>query len=386
MTDRSETNPTPEVVRDGDALRRLTTRLRGQSRIALDTEAASFHRYVDRVYLIQASSAHETALVDPLAVDDLRAIGDLLADPGIEKIFHDADYDLRILDRDYGFTGRRLWDTRIAAQLAGETAFGLGALLEKHFDIRLSKKLQRADWSQRPLTPEMIAYAANDTAHLPALRDVLADTLRALGRLAWAEEEFARLEGVRWSPGAQGEDPFLKLKGAKALSSRSLAVLRALYTWRDRLAAGMDRAPFRVMGNDALLAMAKTVPNTPEQLAQVPELPSSLARRHGSQVLAAITEALARPQSEWPVVERTRRPKSDPEADARYQRLRALRAERAQAVQLDPGLICPNGTLQAIARAAPRTAAELDQIDELRRWQREAMDERKLLAAVGGGT
>ncbi|HKI93787.1 MAG TPA: HRDC domain-containing protein, partial [Gemmatimonadales bacterium] len=93
---------------------------------------------------------------------------------------------------------------------------------------------------------------------------------------------------------------------------------------------------------------------------------------------------LALPRSEWPVIERTRRPKPDPEADARYQRLRTLRAERAHAVQLDPGLVCPNGTLHAIARAAPRAADELAQIGELRRWQREAMDEVKLLAAVRG--
>ena len=384
MTDRTDSNPSPEVIRDGAALERLAARLRDQSRIALDTEAASFHRYVDRVYLIQASSASETALVDPLAVDDLRAIGDLLSDPEIEKIFHDADYDLRILDRDYGFTARRLWDTRIAAQLAGETAFGLGALLAKYFDIRLSKKLQRADWSQRPLTPEMIAYAANDTAHLPELRDVLADALRKLGRLAWAEEEFERLEGIHWSPGAEGEDAYLKLKGAKALAPRSLAVLRALFAWRDRLAAELDRAPFRIMGNDALMAIAKAVPTSPTELAEVRDLPSALARRHGPQVLAAVGEALALPRSEWPVIERTRRPKPDPEADARYQRLRTLRAERAQAVQLDPGLVCPNGTLHAIARTAPRAAAELDQIGELRRWQREAMDEGKLLAAVRG--
>ncbi|HKI93867.1 MAG TPA: ribonuclease D [Gemmatimonadales bacterium] len=384
MTDRTDSKPSPEVIRDGAALERLAARLRDQSRIALDTEAASFHRYVDRVYLIQASSASETALVDPLAVDDLRAIGDLLSDPEIEKIFHDADYDLRILDRDYGFTARRLWDTRIAAQLAGETAFGLGALLAKYFDLRLSKKLQRADWSQRPLTPEMIAYAANDTAHLPELRDVLADALRKLGRLAWAEEEFERLEGVHWSPGAAGEDAYLKLKGAKALAPRSLAVLRALFAWRDRLAAELDRAPFRIMGNDALMAIAKAVPTSPTELAEVRDLPSALARRHGPQVLAAVGEALALPRSEWPVIERTRRPKPDPEADARYQRLRTLRAERAQAVRLDPGLVCPNGTLHAIARTAPRAAAELDQIGELRRWQREAMDEGKLLAAVRG--
>ena len=177
---------TPTLITDNPALRALAERLRRAPRVALDTEAASFHRYIDRVYLLQASSDDESALIDPLLVDDLTPIGQLLADPTLEVIFHDADYDLRILQRDYGFVGRRIWDTRVAAQLCGEPAIGLSALLEKHFGIRLSKELQRADWSERPLTDAMIAYAAADTAYLPALRDRLAEQLAALGRAHWA--------------------------------------------------------------------------------------------------------------------------------------------------------------------------------------------------------
>lgn len=382
MTDPASPDPDPLLVRDAATLRELAARLAERSRVALDTEAASFHRYVDRVYLIQASSDDETAVVDPLAVDDLSAIGEILAEDAVEKIFHDADYDLRILDRDYGFRGRRIWDTRIAAQLAGETAFGLGALLEKYFDIRVSKKLQRADWSRRPLTDEMIRYAANDTAHLPALRDRLAERLRAMGRLAWAEEEFALLEGVRWTGTRHGEDAFLRLKGAKALPRRALAILRAVYEWREGIAQHLDRAPFRIIGNDALMAIAKAAPAAAADLGKIAELPAAIARRHGEALLGAVAEALAQPPSSWPIVERARRPTPDPEADARYQRLRALRTERAEAVILDPGILCPNGTLQAVARAAPRTSEDLDAINDLRRWQREALGEHAILDAV----
>ena len=110
----------PQIFADAAALSKLATRLAARPRIAIDTEAASFHRYVDRVYLVQVSSDSEVALVDPLAVDDLSPIGALLADPMVEVVFHDADYDLRILNRDYGFVARCVFDTRIAAQLAGE--------------------------------------------------------------------------------------------------------------------------------------------------------------------------------------------------------------------------------------------------------------------------
>jgi ribonuclease D len=374
--------PNPPLIADPRDLEQLVARLRAGPRVGFDTEAASFHRYVDRVYLIQLSSDRETALVDPLAIAEPAAIGLLLADPGTEVIFHDADYDLRMLDRDYGFRACRIWDTRVAAQLAGEQSFGLSALLERHFGIRLSKKLQRADWSVRPLTGEMIAYAAADTAYLPALRDHLADRLRELGRLAWAEEEFLRLEQVRWNGRPDPADGFLELKGAKQLKPPQLAVLRTVWSWRERTAQALDRAPFRVIANDLLVTLGRFAPESPSALADVPGMPASIARRYGEELLTAIAAGLATPQAEWPQVERRPRPRHDPEVDARFQRLRELRAERAPAVGLDPGLVCANGVLQEIARAAPQASSDLDAIAELRRWQREILGDEAILRTV----
>src|SRR5207247_5595050 len=171
--------------------------------------------------------------------------------------------DLRIFDRDYGFRAVRVFDTRIAAQLAGEPAVGLAALLEKYVGVKLTKEHQKGDWSRRPLPPAMLEYAAADTRHLPALREALAARLRELGRLEWAAEEFTRLEALRWTGTADGADAFLRVKGAKVLPPRSLAALRELYRWRDTLAAEQDRATFRIVGNDALLAVAKAVPRSP---------------------------------------------------------------------------------------------------------------------------
>ena len=131
--------------------------------IAIDTEGASFHRFVDRIYLLQLSTHDATAVVDPLAVGRPERLGALLEDRRVEKVLHDADYDLRLLHQDYGWNTRNIFDTRIAAQLLGLTAFGLAALLDKYFGVRLDKKHQRADWSMRPLTPGMLDYAAQDT-------------------------------------------------------------------------------------------------------------------------------------------------------------------------------------------------------------------------------
>ena len=376
------TESTPALITDAESLRALGNRMAGASRVALDTEAASFHRYVDRLYLLQLSSDHETALVDPLAVSDLAPVGALLSSPEVEVIIHDADYDLRILHRDYGFTARRVWDTRVAAALAGEGAVGLSALLERHFGIRLSKQFQRADWSQRPLTAAMIAYAAADTAHLTTLRDLLAERLARLGRSHWAEEEFARLERVRWAPRAPEGHEFLMIRGAGSLRPPQLAVLRRLWEWRDSRAREVDRAPFRVVGNEVLLALARESPMTADALGRLRGVPPSITQRYGAQLVREVRAARGLPESQWPTVERRRRERPDPMLEERLVRLKALRARRAPEVGLEPGLVCANAVLTAIARAAPKDASALDAIPDLRRWQREVLRDEHLLRAV----
>lgn len=364
-------------------LRQLTERLAGERRLAFDTESASFHRYVDRVYLIQVSTDTMTAIVDPLAVDDLSPLGELLADPETEIVFHDADYDLRTLDRDYGFRARHIFDTRIAAQLAGEPAVGLGYLLEKYFAVRLNKKHQRADWSRRPVPEEMLAYAMDDTRYLLALRDRLEERLEQLGRLAWAREEFRLLEDLRWTgPSAEEEQPFLRMKGAKALRGRPLAVLEQLFNWRDETARQLDRAPFRVLGNAALLDIARSLPRSMPQLLKVKDLPDKLARRHGQDLLNAVQRGLELPEDQIPRIPRTKRPEPDPAYDARLERLKELRNSRAEVVGLDPGLVCPNATLGAIARTVPTGPADLEQVEDLRKWQREVLGDREIVEAV----
>jgi ribonuclease D len=364
-----------------EALAELIAAVRRAPRIAVDTEAASFHRYRDRIYLIQISTADRTALIDPLAVTDLSPVGAVLADPGIEKTFHDADYDLRVLDRDYGFRATRLFDTRIAAQLAGEPAIGLAALLEKYAGVRLAKEHQKADWSQRPLPPPMLAYAAEDTRHLLALRDALEQLLRELGRFEWAREEFTRLEGLRWTGVAEGDtDGYLRVKGAKGLPARALAVFRELHRWRETVAQRDDKAPFRVIGNDSLLAISKATPQAVEELAKLKDVPASLARRHGPALLEAVSRARALPESDLPRLERSARPPKDPEFDGRVERLKAVRNRVAAELKIDAGVLCGRTTLEAVARARPNNRAGLAQIAELRRWQGDVLGDAMLEA------
>lgn len=363
------------------ALAEVAAAMRGERQVAVDTEAASFHRYRDRIYLLQVSSRTETALIDPLAVADLTPFGALLADPAVEKTFHDADYDLRVLDRDYTFRAVHLFDTRIAAQLAGEPAIGLAALLEKYAGRKLDKQHQKADWSLRPLTPPMLAYAAADTQHLLALRDALEQRLQGLGRLAWAKEEFKQLEALRWTGAAEGDEAtYLRLKGAKGLQPRGLAALRLLHRWRDTVAEREDKAPFRIIGNDALMGVSRALPSSPTDLGHVRELPASLARRHGAALLEAVARAKALPAGELPRLERRPRPQKDAGFDARLEKVKEARNRVATELGLEAGVLCGRTTLEAVVRARPTNRAELDRITELRRWQVEVLGDAMLEA------
>jgi ribonuclease D len=372
-----------ELLADPAQAARFLNDIRAEPLVAVDTEAASFHRYHDRIYLIQISTRSRTAVLDPLAVSDLAALGEILAQPGTETLFHDADYDLRILDRDYGFRARHVFDTRIAAQLLNEPGIGLAALLEKYFGVRLDKKYQRADWSRRPLTPEMLAYAASDTRYLPALRDVLKEQLAARGRWSWAEEEFGLLEQVRWTDPGPPAEAFLRIKGARTLKGRSLAVLRELYDWREEVARNLDRATFRVMGNETLMALAERQPHDRAGLQGIPGLSSEGVARRGEELLAAVARGLAANPDSLPVIERGRRPPRDPEFDALVERLKEARNAAALRLDLATGVLCPNATLEGIARIRAQSPEALLTVPGIRRWQVEVLGG-EFLAVVRG--
>jgi ribonuclease D len=357
-----------------DAVSRFLNSIAGTDAIALDTEGASYHRFVDRIYLLQLSTRDKSAIIDPLPIGIPPVLGDLLESPGVQVVFHDADYDLRLLQQDYGWHVRNIFDTRIAAQLLGIRAFGLAALLERYFGVRLDKKHQRADWSRRPLTTDMLEYAALDTAHLLALRDRLAEELDRAGRRAWAQEEFALLEGTRWDA-EDADTAYLRVKGARDLTRRELAILRELVPWRDAVAKQADRATFRVIGNDQLLAIAREQPATRDALGTIKGMPRGLLESRGAELIAAIRRGLAVPEAELPRFPRAPRWERDPDFDARVNALRAVRDEAAQRLDLDPGVLGARDRLETVARKNPATLEELADVPALRRWQIDVLGE-----------
>src|SRR3954447_9742142 len=336
--------------------------------LALDTEGASFHRFLDRIYLLQLSTRERSAIIDPIPTGSLDRLGRLLQSKSVEVGFHDADYDLRLLHQDYGWHVTRIFDTRIAAQLLGIKSFGLAALLEQFFDVKLDKKHQRADWSMRPLTPDMLEYAAQDTRYLLQLRDQMRAELQRRGRFHWAEEEFARLEGTRWEAEEEMEG-FLRLKGARDLTRRELAVLREVANWRDTVAAQLDRATFRVMGNEVLFELARRAPRSVSELGAIKGMPKGMIERGGGDIISAIRRGMEAPEAELPKFPKGQRWNKDRDFDERVNRLKAVRDEAATRLELDPGVLCSRERLENVARSGARTIDDLATVPGLRRWQ-----------------
>jgi ribonuclease D len=355
-----------------DQVDRFLNEISAVKELALDTEGASFHRFLDRIYLLQLSTREHSAIIDPLPIGSPVGLGELLQNKSVEVVFHDADYDLRLLHQDYGWHVTKIFDTRIASQLLGIKSFGLAALLEQFFDVKLDKKHQRADWSMRPLTPDMLEYAAQDTRYLLQLKDHMKGELTRRGRLHWAQEEFARIEGTRWEA-EESMEGFLRLKGARDLSRQELAVLREVANWRDTVAAQLDRATFRVMGNEVLFELARRVPKSVAELSAIKGMPKGMIERGGADIVAAVRRGSEVPEAELPKFPRGQRWNKDRDFDERVARLKAVRDAAATRLDLDPGVLCSRERLENIARSGAKSVEELASVPDLRRWQIEEM-------------
>ncbi len=357
----------PPILTTTEEIAQLATRLSQHAVIAVDLEADSMHNYLEKVCLLQFSTPDETVLVDPLADAELTPLKPVLADPAIRKIFHAADYDIRCLARDFDIEISGLFDTMISSQFLGEERFGLADVLKKYFGVELDKKYQRADWSRRPLSDEMIRYAAGDTFYLHRLVEILEEKLIGKGRLEWVQEEFQLLEKVRFTVHEGPE--FLRFKGAGTLNPRQLAVLERLLQWRDGEAQRRDCPLYKVLGNKQVLELARAMPQGRKEMSAVPDLAPRLVERYGGKLLFAVAQGLEVPGNELPHYPRMQRREKDPQAEQRFNRLKDWRKKKAEALELDPGVLINNASLEELAKRWPKQVAELEDIPLMKRWQ-----------------
>jgi len=370
--------PPPVWVDTPQALGDMLSHLREAPLIAVDTESNSFYAYQERVCLIQFSAPDQAGqtvdyLVDPLALDDLSGLGELFANPEVEKVFHAAEYDVMVLRRDYGFQLRNIFDTMWAARILGWPRYGLAAILEEHFGVHTDKSLQRANWGHRPLSPQELHYARLDTHYLLPLREIQMAELTREGRLEEAKEIFAQVTRAVWSRRPFDPEGFWRLREAEELSGRELAVLRELYLYREEQARRRNLAPFRVLSDATLVHLARRQPTSREALRRGRGITPTVVRRDGRGILRAIARGRRAP------VPRSPRPIRNHHLDDavlnRYEALRAWRRERAAARGVEPDVIMSNQVLMALARRAPRTMDELAEVEELGPWRRRTYGE-----------
>ncbi len=349
---------------------------------AVDLEADSMHSFQEKVCLLQftyyLNGQEVTVLLDTLAVPDLTVLRPVLANPAIRKIFHAADYDIRCLSRDFEIEINGLFDTMIACQLLGEERVGLADVLGKYFDVTLDKKYQRADWSKRPLPPEMCDYAAGDTRYLHQLVKILEAQLIEKGRLSWAQEEFLLMEQARFRI---HEGPaFLRMKGAGTLPPRSLQVLENVIRWRESEAERRDCPAYKVLGNKMLLSTARHCPETVADFRRVDEFSPRLVERYGRRVLHEVEQAMLVAEEDLPQFPRPERRIRDAAVDKRFACLKQWRKQKASELELDSGVLINNTLLEAIARVFPSSSVELSQVCGLKLWQQDVLGGEMLTA------
>ncbi|RME76788.1 MAG: ribonuclease D [Planctomycetota bacterium] len=337
------------TVREREA---LIARLADTPKIAFDTEFHPEGSYLPQLMLLQLATDEFAATLDPLAVDPAPLVEALCA-PGRTLVLHAAQADLAILHSRFGRLPARVFDTQLAAAFAGHRLQeSLATLVHQRLGLEVSKGQRFTDWSRRPLSERQIRYALGDVQPLLALARDLEDELRRRGRLAWFEEDAARLTAAA----THERDPLelaRRIRGAERLDPRAFAVLVELVATRERLAETRDVPRSRIASNAVLLELARRQPTDRKALTATGGLPNAVVRRHGEALLAAIARGRSRDAHSLPAPPPPRRV-TDPRLDA----MRAVVRTLAASLDLPAELLANAATLRApFASPIPDRAA-----------------------------
>lgn len=356
----------PALIQQREGLLQLGEALRAQQAIAVDTESNSLYAYHEQVCLLQISTSEVDFLIDTLALPSLGELTNIFQDPNLEKVFHSAEYDLMVLKRDFNVDVSNLFDTRIAVRTLGWKKTGLAHILKREFGVDLNKRYQRANWGKRPLDPEMLHYARQDTHYLLPLRDRLLQQLQERGRFQEFKEACDLLLLVDPAPLENYFDPqgFWRLAGSRRISPRQAAVLREVYHYREAQAERLDRPPFKVLSNKTLLQLALEQPETLEGLRKINGVSNRVLQIHGENLL----DSIRRGQKSKPP-ERPRGKAIDQEVFDRYERLRKWRHATARKRGVESDIILPKDTLWEIAHRSPRSRKALHRVMKNMPWR-----------------
>ena len=349
--------PPANLVMTSQSYQSMLEHLWQQEAIALDTESNNLFAYQERVCLIQISSTKQDFLLDPFAFDELEELGHLMADEKIQKIMHAGDYDISTLKRDYDFTFKNVFDTMLAAQATGETNIGLGTLLEKYFEINLSKKYQRADWGKRPLEPDMLSYAQADSHYLITLRDYLVPILVERGWYELVLEESNAMAKLIPPMQLHSENVW-RIKGSRSLKRKERGLLEQLNHQRELVAKDLNRPLFKIFSDKVLIQLTEEKPSNLDQLEELKILSPRQLKKHGQWVIDTINQWLKNPTVlKRPDVCKVREPEL-----GRRSSLLEWRKELAKQENVTTNLILSRDLLDAIAKPKTLTIESLKEI------------------------
>lgn len=338
----------PVLIETPDRFAALIHDLRHQKRVAVDTESNSLHAYKEKVCLIQFSTPDTDYVLDPLALDDISALGPIFSSLSIEKIFHASEYDIICLRRDYRFAFANLFDTMQAGRILGRKQAGLDRLLEEKFGVKMNKRFQKADWAVRPLSRDLLFYARLDTHYLIPLRDMLKAELQARDLWQLAQEDFQIACHPNGSKSKPDVPAWTRFSTRRDLTARDLTVLDALLVWRDQVAAQLDRPPFKVIDDDRLIEIAVAQPSTATELSGL-GLTVRQVQSWATPILAAVVRGV-----KSPLVKRSQPPRPDDVYLKRLEKLKDWRKKAAAKMDVESDVVLPRPFLLALAEKGPQ--------------------------------
>ncbi len=373
----------PPYITSGDALGELCRRLRDSSRLALDTEFVGEDSFVPKLELIQVATERTAAVIDfPAVLSDggLDEFWELVCDERVQKVVHAGRQDLDLFAVHAGQIPKPFFDTQIAAAMVGfGSQVAYANLVQRVHGRRLDKAHTFTNWSARPLSDDQLAYALEDVTFLLAIHDHLETKLSKLGRLPWAHEEFARLEGAVGEARREPQERYQRIRGWDQLKPKAAAVLRELAAWREGEAKRRNVPRSRVVRDEVLLQLARHPPRHQDELRKVRGLHGSEIDRNGESILATIQAALALLPSAWPVLSKERKP--EPEFNGLVELLQAIVKARALQEEIAPTLLATTSDLQELVDAKVNRST-LD-LPLLKGWRRILVGD-LLLGALDG--
>lgn len=359
-----------EYVDSQASLDTLLREMRRTGTVFLDLEADSMHHYYAKICLIQILVGEKCYLVDPLSGISLQGFLEELSKKVL--VLHGADYDLRMLYQSSGFRPHQIFDTMLAAQLLGKPGFGLAALVQSYFNITLKKDQQKADWSLRPLPPLMLQYGAQDTFFLPGLYDHLTREMQEKNRLSWHQECCRELVKATATKKEVDLENSWRIEGSSRMTTRQLAVLQALWKFRDSVAKAQDLPSYKILPSDLLLRFSLAVPYEGDP-PLLPGLPSRLNPKFKAGFLETLQAALELPPEQWPQpLKIPRRMTPSPSAPI-LAHLKTVRDRIAKELALDPSLLATKSTLTNVALTGASSRQKMISAAKWMQWQEDLL-------------